>query len=133
MVRTLSSGYSAEVASGVRTMAGLASLVPSAGDGVSKLDRDFQSADSREVDPNPRITLDDLRKRVAAVWAAQNDSGATVDVNGPNRPGRTTVATGPNRACHLDCEHLLEETRDRISVQHQLVHLTVPWVQSVRS
>jgi hypothetical protein len=24
-------------------------------------------------------------------------------------------------------------TRDRISVQHQLVHITVPWVQSVRS
>jgi hypothetical protein len=27
--------------------------VPSAGDDVSKLDGDFQSADSREVDPNP--------------------------------------------------------------------------------
>src|SRR6188472_3444157 len=90
--------------------------VPSAGDGVARLDGEFQNADSREVDPNPRITLDELRKRVAALWAAQNDSGATVDVNGPNGPGRTTAATGPNRGCHLDGEHLLEETRDRIPI-----------------
>ena len=133
MVRTLSSGYSAEVASGVRTMAGLASLVPSAGDGVSKLDRDFQSADSREVDPNPRITFDDLRERVAAVWAAEDNSGATVDVNGPNRPGRTTAATGANRGCHLDREHVAQQARDGVAIQHQLVHLSVRWVRSVRS
>ena len=50
------------------------------------LDRDFQSSESPEVDPNPRIVLDDLRKRVAAVWAAENDAGATVDMNGSNRP-----------------------------------------------
>jgi hypothetical protein len=61
----------------------------------ARLDRDFQSSESREVDPNSRITLDDLRKLVAAVWAAENDAGSTEDVNGPNRPGRTTAATGP--------------------------------------
>src|SRR4029077_19039556 len=70
--------------------------VPSAGDGVVKLDGEFQSTDSREVDPYPRITLDHLRKRVAAVWAAENDAGAAVDLNGPNRPGCTTAATGAN-------------------------------------
>ena len=107
--------------------------VPSAGDGVARLDGEFQNADSREVDPNPRITLDDLRERVAAVWAAENDSGASVDVHGPDRPGCTAAAAGPDRGCHLDGEHLLEETRDRIPIQHQLVHITVPWVQSVRS
>jgi phage terminase large subunit-like protein len=37
--------------------------VPSAGDGVARLDGDFQNADSRELDPYPRITLDDLRER----------------------------------------------------------------------
>jgi Major Facilitator Superfamily len=84
----------------------------------------LQSSDSREVDPNPRIILDDLRKRVAAVWAAENDAGATVDVNGPNRPGCTTAATGSNRGCHLDGEHLLKQSSNRVAVQHQLVHLS---------
>jgi hypothetical protein len=69
--------------------------VPSAGDGVARLDGDFQNADSRELDPYPRITLDDLRERVAAVRAAEHDSGATVDVSGPNRPGRTTEREVP--------------------------------------
>jgi hypothetical protein len=111
----------------------LADDVTIEGDGVAKLDGDFQSRDSREVDPNPRVTLDDLRERVAALWAAENDAGATVDMNGPNRPGHTTVATGPNRGCHLDGEHLLQEARDRIPIKHQLVHLSVRWVRSVRS
>jgi hypothetical protein len=75
---------------------------------VPGLDRDFQSSDSREVDPNPRVTLDDLRKVVAAVWAAENDAGASVDVHGPDRPGCTTAATGANRGCHLNREHLLK-------------------------
>src|SRR6266566_2124426 len=97
------------------------------------LDGDFQRADSREVDPNPRITLDDLRERVAAVWAAENDAGATVDVDCPNRPGCTAAATGPNRGCHLDGEHLLEQSSHRVAVQHQLVHLSLRWVRSVRS
>src|SRR4029453_14516805 len=99
----------------------------------ARLDGDFQSADSREVDPDPRITLDDLCEHVAAVWAAENDAGATVEVRGPDRPGCTTAATGPDRGCHLDREHLLEETGDRVAVQHQLVHLSVRWRRSVRS
>jgi hypothetical protein len=82
------------------------------------LDRDFQSSDSCEVDPNPRITLDDLRERVAAVWAAENNAGAAVDVYGPDRPGCAAVAAGPDRGCHFDGEHLLKETRDRIPIQH---------------
>ena len=51
----------------------------------AKLDGDLQSADSGGVDPDPRITLDDLREDVVAVWAAENDAGAPVDVNGPDR------------------------------------------------
>jgi hypothetical protein len=71
-------------------------------------DADLQSADSGGVDPDPRITLDDLREDVVAVWAAENDAGATVDVNGANRSGCATAGTGPNRGCHLDCEHFLQ-------------------------
>src|SRR5215471_9460704 len=97
------------------------------------LDRDFQSPDSPEVDPDPRIILDDLRERVVAVWAAEHDAGAPVDVSGADRPGCTAAAAGPDRGCHLDGEHLLEETCDRVPVQHQLVHVTVPWVRSVQS
>jgi hypothetical protein len=73
----------------------------------AKLDGDFQSADSRQVDPSPRIALDDLRERIAAVRAAEHDAGTTVGVNGANRPGCTAVGTGPDRGCHLDREHLL--------------------------
>ena len=72
------------------------------------LDGDFQSADSGGVDPDPRITLDDLCEDVVAVWAAENDAGAPVDVNGPDRSGRATAGTGPSRGCHLDCEHFLQ-------------------------
>jgi hypothetical protein len=61
----------------------------------ARLDRDFESPDSGEVDPDPRVILDDLRKRVAAVCAAENDAGASVDVSGPDRPGCTTVAQVP--------------------------------------
>src|SRR5438309_5771081 len=71
-------------------------------------DADFQSADARGVDPDPRITLDDLREDVVAMWAAENDAGATVDVNGPDRSGCATAGAGPNRGCHLDCEHFLQ-------------------------
>src|SRR5438132_6759352 len=73
----------------------------------SALDGDFQSADSGGVDPDPRVTLHDLREDVVTVRAAENDAGATVEVNGPDRPGCTTAGTGPNRGRHLDCEHLL--------------------------
>jgi hypothetical protein len=69
---------------------------------------DLQSADSGGVDPDPRITLDDLREDVVTVWAAENDAGAPVDVNGADRSGRATAGTGPNRGCHLDCEHFLQ-------------------------
>src|SRR5215475_9517030 len=90
------------------------------------LDRDYQSSNSPEVDPNPRIILDDLRERVVAVWAAEHDAGASVDVNGADRPGCTAAAAGPDRGCHLDGEHLLQETCDRVPVQHQLVHVSLP-------
>src|SRR5438876_6916502 len=75
---------------------------------TSTSDADFQSEDAGGVDPDPRITLDDLREDVVAVWAAQNDAGATVDVNGANRSGCATAGTGPNRGRHLDCEHFLQ-------------------------
>src|SRR6266566_4263263 len=71
-------------------------------------DADFQSADSGGVDPDPRITLDDLREDVVAVWAAENGAGAPVDVNGADRSGRATAGTGTNRRRHLDCEHFLQ-------------------------
>src|SRR5262249_7710441 len=93
---------------------------PADGAEPGQLDGDFQGADSGEVDPDPRITLDDLRERVAAVWAAENDPGATVDVNGANGSGCTTASTGPNGGCHLDREHLLQQARDRVAIQHQL-------------
>jgi hypothetical protein len=32
-------------------------------------------------------------------------AGTTVDLNGPNRPGGTTAATGPNRGRHLNRQH----------------------------
>src|SRR5262249_32835899 len=82
------------------------------------LDPYFQSSDSPEVDPNPRITLDDLCEHIVAVGAAEHDAGASVEVRGPDWPGCSAVATGPDRGCHLDGEHLLEEARDRIPVQH---------------
>jgi len=72
-----------------------------------RLDRDFQSSDSLEVDPDLRIILDDLGEHVVAVRAAEHDAGTSVDVNGPGRPGCTAAATGPDRGCHLDGEHLL--------------------------
>src|SRR6476646_1561217 len=72
-----------------------------------RLDRDFQSSDSLEVDPDLRIILDDLGEHVVAVRAAEHDAGTSVDVNGPDRPGCTAAATGPDRGCHLDGEHLL--------------------------
>jgi hypothetical protein len=99
----------------------------------ARLDGEFQISEAPEVHPDPRIALDDLRKRVAAVWAAENDAGATVDVSGPDRPGCTTAATGPDRGCHLDREYLLKQSSDRVAVQHQLVHLSVRWGRSVRS
>src|SRR6266404_2491620 len=71
-------------------------------------DADFQSEDARGVDPDPRIALDDLREDVVAVWAAENDAGAPVDVNGANRSGCATAGTGPNRGRDLDCEHFLQ-------------------------
>src|SRR6266568_3524194 len=80
-------------------------LISISGDATSGAD--LESADSGGVDPDPRITLDDLREDVVAVWAAQNDAGATVDVNGADRSGCATAGTGPNRGCHLDCEHFL--------------------------
>ena len=98
-----------------------------------RLDRDFQSSDSLEVDPDLRIIVDGLGEHVVAVRAAEHDAGASVDVNGPDRPGCTAAAAGPDRGCHLDGEHLLEETCDRVPVQHQLAHVTVRWVRSVRS
>src|SRR5438034_11226436 len=94
---------------------------------------DLQSADSGGVDPDPRITLDDLREDVVAVWAAENDAGAPVDVNGANRSGCATAGTGPHRGRHLDREHFLQEARDGVAIQHQLVHLSLRWVRSVRS
>src|SRR2546423_14063484 len=51
----------------------------------AKLDGDFQRADSRQVDPSPRIALDDLRERVAAIWAAGPDAAASEEGNGANR------------------------------------------------
>src|SRR6266550_2561437 len=96
-------------------------------------DADLESADSGGVDPDPRVTLDDLREDVVAVWAAENDAGATVDVNGPDRPGCATAGTGPNGGRHLDCEDFLQQARDGVAVQHQLVHLSLRWVRSVRS
>src|SRR5215472_10655230 len=98
-----------------------------------RLDRDFQGPDSPEVDPGPGITLDDLGERVVAARAAEHEAGAPVEVNGADRPGCTAAAAGPGRGCHLDGEHLLEETCDRVPVQHQLVHVTLRWVRSVRS
>ena len=88
-------------------------------------DADLESADSGGVDPDPRIALDDLREDVVAVWAAENDAGATVDLDGPNRPWCTTAATRPNRGCHLNREHLLQQTSNRVAVEHPLVHLSV--------
>src|SRR5207302_9520454 len=69
---------------------------------------DFQSADSGGVDPDPRITLDDLREDVVAVWAAENYAGAPVDVNGANRSGCATAGTGPSGGRRLDCDHFLQ-------------------------
>src|SRR6187549_810252 len=57
-------------------------------------DADLESADSGGVDPDPRVTLDDLREDVVAVWAAENDAGASVDVNGADRSGCATAGTG---------------------------------------
>src|SRR6266576_5255606 len=71
-------------------------------------DADLQSADSCGVDPDSRIILDDLREDVVAVWAAENDAGAAVDVNGADRSGCATAGTGPNGGRHLDCEHFLQ-------------------------
>src|SRR5262245_43997098 len=56
-----------------------------------QLDGDFQSADACGVDPDTRITLDDPREDAVAVWAAENNAGAPVDMNGPDRSGRTTA------------------------------------------
>src|SRR5215475_6658780 len=64
--------------------------------GGPALDRDFQSPNSPEVDPNPRIIRDDLRERVVAVRAAEHDAGALVDVNGTERPGCTAAVAGPD-------------------------------------
>jgi CO/xanthine dehydrogenase Mo-binding subunit len=35
-------------------------------------------------------------------------AGAAVDVNGADRSGCATAGTGPDRGCHLDCEHFLQ-------------------------
>src|SRR5206468_9811183 len=78
---------------------------------------DLERADSGGVDPDPRITLDDLREDVVAVWAAENDAGATVDVNGADRSGCATAGTGPNRGCHLDCEIGRASCRERAGVE----------------
>jgi hypothetical protein len=40
--------------------------------------------------------------------AAEHDARASVEVRGPDRPGCTAVATGPDRGCHLDGKHLLK-------------------------
>jgi hypothetical protein len=58
-------------------------------------------------------------------WAAENDAGATVDLDGPDRPGCTTAGTGPNGGCHLNREHLLQQASNRVAVEHPLVHLSV--------
>src|SRR5262249_39586269 len=57
--------------------------------------RSVASADSGGVDPDPRIALDDLREDVVAVWAAEHDAGATVEVNGADRSGCATAGTSP--------------------------------------
>src|SRR5215472_10036970 len=97
------------------------------------LDRDFQGPESSQVDPGPRVILGDLGEHVVAVRAAEHDAGASVEVNGADRAGCTAAGAGPGRGCHLDGEHLPEETCDRVPVQHQLVHVTLRWVRSVRS
>src|SRR6266550_6242996 len=98
----------------------------------AKLDYEFESSNTGKVDPNPRITLDDLGEHVVAVWAAEHDAGASVEVRGSDRSGCSAAATGPDRGCHLDGEHLLKQPSNGVAVQHQLVHVTVPWVRSVR-
>src|SRR6188472_463563 len=62
----------AEAACADRRSHDLIPLPVSRGSTASGLGRHFKSSDSHEVDPNPRLTLPDLRERVAAVWAAEN-------------------------------------------------------------
>ena len=77
-----------------------------------QLNHHFKSSNTGEVNPNPRITLDDLRERVAAVWAAEHAAAASVAVRGPDRSCCTAAATSPDRGCHLDGE-IVSELHER--------------------
>jgi MFS family permease len=100
---------------------------------VARLDGDFQHSDSRERDPHAWVVFDDLHERVVAVPAADDDSGAPKHVSRANRPGCAAVVAGADRGRHLDGENFLQQSRDRVAIEHQCIHLSLLWVRSARS
>src|SRR5437667_7053278 len=95
-------------------------------------DSDFQRSDAGKADPKAGAASHYLREDVVTVRAAQDDTGASKDVNRPDRLAGATVGARPDGRRHLDSEHLPEQTRDRIAVDHQCVHLSLPSVRSAR-
>src|SRR5262245_40169324 len=93
----------------------------------------LERAHALDADPDASLVRDDRHERVLAVRAAEDDAGAAKDLGSAHHLARAAPSARPDGGRHLDGEHLLEEARDRVAVQHQLVHLTLPWLRSARS
>ncbi len=106
---------------------------PSAGPSVLAADLHPQAADAVEADPDAGRVLGNPHQGVVAVRAAEHDARAPVGAEGPEGLAGAAFRAPAARDGHVRAEHLQQDAGDRVAVEHQLVHVTPPWVRSARS
>src|SRR3954462_3538274 len=96
-------------------------------------DRELERAEAGKSDLHAGVVADDLDEGGVAVRAAQHAARALEEEHGPDRARGAATAAGADRGRQVAAEDLLQQTGDRVAVQHQRVHLTLRSVRTARS